>query len=786
METPSRILEASVSLFGMIGELDKTKTLFTLISLIAVLLIFDTFLEMVEYFAEDAGYNGLLQKMYKEMMIMGCISFFVFIVFNSPLEVEHDENYLAFEFAHILLFFLAFFFVLRACSAVHYTRKSKIYFQEAHNTTAVELCQNFIDTEKHPYTFKAFTLNYFGLLSSIQRSFEYRVLEDYFYKEFPLIPQEFRFVDYLSKSFKFYTIDMVEIEPKSWFFLVFLVLVNFVRLTFMGSLHSHDLCSDYHHSDKAGDDHRRQLVGAEDEKEKLIHTCPDYVMWYAIVVGYALLLATLSVCVITHLQKLRLLKLAGISSAEDYVTKLKEFQDQEKDLQCGPDNFEQMSVELKTRIKSRQSLWQKMGSLSFGETLSTTDLDANLGAEEEDFVNSSKRRSRRDLMKQESSIILDRVEAKEGLRLKMHSFFDVDNQYYVSTLVVALGAVSRKHMRHHHEFAHRVLYWFKSICSCFLWNCLTFRRASNKPKINEKLLESARSLRRRLKKEEISALEKQESESGSVASRSDCDNTEIFEDEDMLKHPLLKEIDSIFFFGSRDIYKYLIQLILMLDSFYLSLYATNFISVTLESERPILFNVLIVTTILAMSILVSYLLIVSSILFCVTSLNNKGAEWMCEQEAIKRKVLPVLRQEMLMFLDNSTDVKSFFSLISGDGDIKLCDFSDFLFTLGIHPSQKEIRALFRAVDADSSGAIDLDELKALLFDPTKSLGRSLDDTTHSTNSQPTKIKLRNTTSLDSGEALAKQLEAPKETVVKALSETYVDDENGEISMVERV
>lgn len=131
-------------------------------------------------------------------------------------------------------------------------------------------------------------------------------------------------------------------------------------------------------------------------------------------------------------------------------------------------------------------------------------------------------------------------------------------------------------------------------------------------------------------------------------------------------------------------------------------------------------------------------------------------------------------------------LRASFSLISGDGDIKLCDFSDFLFTLGIHPSQKEIRALFRAVDADSSGAIDLDELKALLFDPTKSLGRSLDDTTHSTNSQPTKIKLRNTTSLDSGEALAKQLEAPEETVVKALSETYVDDENGEISMVERV
>ena len=64
----SRMLEESVSLFGIIGELDKTKTLFTLLILIVTLSVFDTCLDMVEYFAEDAGYSGLLQKMYKEIM----------------------------------------------------------------------------------------------------------------------------------------------------------------------------------------------------------------------------------------------------------------------------------------------------------------------------------------------------------------------------------------------------------------------------------------------------------------------------------------------------------------------------------------------------------------------------------------------------------------------------------------------------------------------------------------------------------------------------------------------
>ena len=130
---------------------------------------------------------------------MGCISFSVFIIFNSPLEAKHDENYLAFEFAHIILFFLAFFFVLRACIAVHYTRQAKLYFQKAQNTSALKLCERFIEFERSPYSLKALTHRYLGLMSNVERTFQYRVLEDFFFKEFPLMPEEFRFVDYLSK-----------------------------------------------------------------------------------------------------------------------------------------------------------------------------------------------------------------------------------------------------------------------------------------------------------------------------------------------------------------------------------------------------------------------------------------------------------------------------------------------------------------------------------------------------------------------------------------------------------
>ena len=560
---------------------------------------------------------------------------------------------------------------------------------------------------------------------------------------------------------------MVEIEPRSWFFLVFLLLLNYFRLSVMGGIHSHDLCYDYHHKDDKGydDDHRR-LAGAGEEEEVLLRTCPDYVMWYAITVGCVLVVATLIVCVISHLQKERLLSLAGAGTVEGRLQKLKDFQNKENDEIEQLREFEQLSVELSTRVNSRSTVWQKLGRKISNDgsgnsspvpTDETTDQDGD----------SKMSSPRKHLVKQES--ILHKKNAPDRLRLKENHMFDEDNKYYVSTLVIALGAVQRQHLLHHQEFAHGVLFWLKSILSCFVWNCCTYKEKTKRPQINEKLLEVARNMRRG--KSNVKDLEEEgtrnqaNNESTVVDSVIDSDDVE---DEELLSHPLLKNINSIFFFGSRNVYKYFIQLILMLDAFYLSVYATNLISVSLESERPILFNVLMVATILIMTALSFYLLVISSILFCVTSLHNKGTTWMCEQEDMKRRTLPILRREMLTFVDNSEDVKSFFSLLSGGGDIMLTDFSNFLFTLGIHPSQKEIRALFRAVDADSSGSIDLEELEALLFDPTKkTFGRSLDDShRHYSNSH----KVRKVKSFADGQRDSEMQEESASSMVETSSD----------------
>jgi hypothetical protein len=208
------------TLFGLIGSLSADIAVIVLIGLIIFLILFDlgkychyifygtviifnwfvhAALEICEEYAADAGYEDLLQKLYKEMMMMGFLSFGLFIAFNA-FGVQHDEKYLAFEFAHITTFFIAIFFVVRACGLVQYSKLAKRIFWKAHNQTASTLFENYTEMKRRPYSCQAITYKYFRYLSPLRRNIEYMVLEDFFYKRYKLIESEFRFVDYLSKG----------------------------------------------------------------------------------------------------------------------------------------------------------------------------------------------------------------------------------------------------------------------------------------------------------------------------------------------------------------------------------------------------------------------------------------------------------------------------------------------------------------------------------------------------------------------------------------------------------
>jgi hypothetical protein len=187
------------TLFGLIGSLDPTILLAVFIGLILLLIVFETLLHLLEEFAIDSGYEDLVRRLYKEMMMMGYLSFGVFLAFNAA-GLRHDQQYLAFEFSHITTFFIAIFFVVRACLFVQYTRTSKQYFQAVHNESIQSLMTRYQEMTTQPWSRQSFLYKYFPSVSSLRRSIEYHILKTYFFKTYRLIPSQFRYVNYLSKK----------------------------------------------------------------------------------------------------------------------------------------------------------------------------------------------------------------------------------------------------------------------------------------------------------------------------------------------------------------------------------------------------------------------------------------------------------------------------------------------------------------------------------------------------------------------------------------------------------
>lgn len=66
----------------------------------------------------------MVEKIYRELTVLGLISFGTFLLLQSKLEID-QEILIAFEFSHIVIFFAAINFVLSAVGMMYLNAKIK-------------------------------------------------------------------------------------------------------------------------------------------------------------------------------------------------------------------------------------------------------------------------------------------------------------------------------------------------------------------------------------------------------------------------------------------------------------------------------------------------------------------------------------------------------------------------------------------------------------------------------------------------------------------------------------
>lgn len=313
--------------FGLIQSIDPTITLICFIVVVAFIIFFEHATEVLEYLLEENQmYSKIVQVIYKELMLMGVISFSI-IMYQASKTGESSEKestiIVAIDFAHIILFYMTIFFVVHAIYfiriSIYNHRRNRGHFARSIKS----LVEQIEALEQKPWWHPARWLFHSDLLllSSLRSKAEFKIVQTIFQALY-LVPRNFNYPAYISGCYERYALKTTNRSLASWFILLVAILVNYLRLFIGYSCTIHHYSNSSHRllgssssdSSASGDAHEIQR---EDD------LCRKLTMREFLVVGAMITAYNLCVLIASRVYKLRLVQFSGIKTSGDILGYLK-------------------------------------------------------------------------------------------------------------------------------------------------------------------------------------------------------------------------------------------------------------------------------------------------------------------------------------------------------------------------------------------------------------------------------------------------------------------------------
>uniref|UniRef100_A0A7S3H5P2 EF-hand domain-containing protein n=1 Tax=Spumella elongata TaxID=89044 RepID=A0A7S3H5P2_9STRA len=269
----------------------------------------------------------MIEKIYKELMLMGLVTFCVIMYEATPTGgiSETEEDWInAIDFSHVYLFFVTFFFVMHAFYLMFMSVWSSSSYRSMFTEKTVDLMA-VLNKVKSNWWDK-FLFNVKALpLCSVRNRVEFSMIHSLFVKTY-LLPVDFDFPYYLSGCFDRFALKTINRSMFTWIVLLVIVAFNFLRILVGLS------CAVP--SEEEAEERRRFLQETdESEVEDSGHDhCKEETLYIFLFCGLALIAYTLILTMVSRLYKMRLVDRVypNHDKIEDYIGLLKNKHDQRK------------------------------------------------------------------------------------------------------------------------------------------------------------------------------------------------------------------------------------------------------------------------------------------------------------------------------------------------------------------------------------------------------------------------------------------------------------------------
>jgi hypothetical protein len=266
--------------FGILSSINPFIATLAFIFTIIFLIFFEFLTGALEYLLEgNHVYNQMLQKIYKELMVMGFVSF-VLAMYRAKNEASGlDDLFRVTEFVEYILFFLALFYVAHCLYIMFISVVTSNSYEKVHAQSVLNILERFSNFEKTISAPILSALSYLPLSRTIQEA-EFKIIYALF-RDTYWLPLNFDYGAYLSGCLATYTHKLINIGVHSWVILISLSLLNLARLELFGNsafnCHGYQYTDDLHHSPtddhQPTDDHHRLLSSSTSAQRHVTQHC---------------------------------------------------------------------------------------------------------------------------------------------------------------------------------------------------------------------------------------------------------------------------------------------------------------------------------------------------------------------------------------------------------------------------------------------------------------------------------------------------------------------------------
>jgi hypothetical protein len=172
--------------------------------------------KLEEALEEQPAYWQMLFKTYKELMIMGIISFSLTVSYELGVSYDHD-TFICFEFAHILIFFVAVLYIGNAICASLSMERTRASWDRMANET-LDMCVEGVNS----YVAAVEGNGFRKFMGSIpipspgwREETDYKILRYVFLRDY-FLPLNFDYTSYIRSKLMEIVKEVVEISIKTW------------------------------------------------------------------------------------------------------------------------------------------------------------------------------------------------------------------------------------------------------------------------------------------------------------------------------------------------------------------------------------------------------------------------------------------------------------------------------------------------------------------------------------------------------------------------------------------